>query len=186
MRRYDAIKELIKIIPESIPIVATIGDTCKELHHIANRATNLYMLGSFGLASSIGFGIALSYRGKVVVLEGDGGILMNMGSLSTIGRYGKGNLVLVIFDNGTYGSTGHQRTATSFNCNIADVAKSCGIKRVKTLDSLSSFVNALKETLKQDGDSVLLLKVSTENPDIPIINMKAHDIRERFIRSIKQ
>lgn len=94
-------------------VVSNIGDPSKELYKIKDRPRNFYMLGSMGLASSISLGIALSKSENVVCLDGDGALLMNLGSLATIANYNPKNLVLIVLDNGSYGTTGNQPSFTS-------------------------------------------------------------------------
>lgn len=108
MKRYEAIKIISNIFKKS-KIISTIGITSKELYEIDDIKNNFYMLGSMGLASSFGFGVALStLKNNIVVLDGDGSILMNLGSLTTIGSYNLKNYLLIIFDNGVYETTGKQ------------------------------------------------------------------------------
>ena len=84
MRRYEAIKKIISQLTDEI-VVCNIGHPSQELYQIKDRPQNFYMLGSMGLASSIGLGIALSQPRKVIVIEGEGSVLMNLGGLTTIG-----------------------------------------------------------------------------------------------------
>ncbi|MGL6298786.1 MAG: thiamine pyrophosphate-dependent enzyme, partial [Methanobacteriaceae archaeon] len=111
MKRFDAIKNIMENITDEL-IICNIGFPSRELYEIKDRDENFYMLGSMGLASSIGLGLAMaiSNNKKVVVFDGDGSLLMNMGSLVTIFNQNPENLVWVVFDNGCYGSTGNQCT----------------------------------------------------------------------------
>lgn len=190
MRRYDVIEAIAAAADAGTPIVCNIGDPCKELYAIADRRTNFYMLGSLGLASSIGLGLALARQGrsrdKVIVIDGDGGVLMNMGSLATIGRYRPGNLVLVIVDNGAYGSTGDQPTATSVRCDLAGVAKGCSIERAETVGEPAGFVESLQEALASGATSVIVAKVSTEKPPTAIVPLTGPEIRDRFMEVLRE
>jgi sulfopyruvate decarboxylase subunit beta len=148
------------------------------------------MLGSLGLSSSIGLGLALARqgrsRGKVVVIDGDGGVLMNMGSLATIGRYRPDNLVLVIVDNGAYGSTGDQPTATSAGCDLGGVAKGCSIDKAETVSGPAAFAESLKGALAAQGTSVIVAKVSTEKPATAIVPLTGPEIRDRFMEVLRE
>jgi len=112
MERFDGIKDIMNYINDEI-IVCNIGFPSRELYQIKDRAKNFYMLGSMGLASSIGLGLAMAKENsdeKIIVFDGDGSVLMNMGTLVTIFNQNPKNLILVVFDNGCYGSTGNQCT----------------------------------------------------------------------------
>ena len=121
MERFDGIKDIMNYITDEI-VVCNIGFPSRELYQIKDRAKNFYMLGSMGLTSSIGLGLAMAKESseqdennennseKIIVFDGDGSVLMNMGSLVTIFNQNPKNLILVLFDNGCYGSTGNQCT----------------------------------------------------------------------------
>lgn len=186
MRRYDVIADIVKIVPDDVPIVCNIGDPCKELHAIRDRQANFYMLGSLGLASSIGLGIALCRprSGKVIVIDGDGGTLMNMGSLATLGRYAPDSLIVVLVDNGAHGSTGDQPTATSVRCNLAGVARACGVGNVRSVASQKAFIESLQAALTLRDGSLIHVKVTTERPATPLVNLSGIEVKERFMKAI--
>ena len=123
--------EAIKIISEKLSnelVVCNIGFPSRELHHLKDSSTHFYMLGSMGLASSIGLGLAMSVNRKVVVFDGDGSVLMNLGSLVTIYNQNPKNLVLVVLDNECYGSTGSQCTYAS-TVDLWKIADAIGFKK---------------------------------------------------------
>ena len=110
MARYEAIQDIMNQIDDEI-VVCNIGFPSRELYEIDDRDKNFYMIGSMGLASSIGLGLALSKPDEdIVVIDGDGSLLMNMGSLVTIFATNPSNLTWIVIDNGAYGSTGNQDT----------------------------------------------------------------------------
>ena len=110
MARREAITDIMNYIEDEL-IVCNIGFPSRELYDIKDRKENFYMIGSMGLASSIGFGLALARSDKdIVVIDGDGSLLMNMGSLVTIFANNPNNLTWIVIDNGAYGSTGNQDT----------------------------------------------------------------------------
>jgi len=188
MRRFDVIRAVTQAVDRDTPIVCNIGDPCKELYAIADRELNFYMLGSLGLASSIGLGLAAVTAkrsgGKVVVIDGDGGVLMNMGSLATIGRYRPPGLVLVIVDNGSHGSTGDQPTATDARCDLAGVARACGVPKVAIAGDLTGFEEDLQQALSDGDTSVVVAKVSTAKPASAIVPLTGPEIRSRFMRAL--
>ena len=105
MNRYELLETLVPVLKDAL-VVCNIGIPSQELHEIVDRDNHFYMLGSMGLCSSIGLGLALTTSKRVVALEGDGSVLMNLGPLATIGNRAPDNLVLLIIHNGSYGSTG--------------------------------------------------------------------------------
>ena len=107
MFRLDATKVILERVGDG-PIVSNLGPTSNELWHAGHRARNFYTHGAMGLCSSIALGIALSTQEKVVSLDGDGSLLMNMGTIATIGREKPPNLIVVVWDNEEWGQTGHQ------------------------------------------------------------------------------
>ena len=109
MIRSDILKELVPVLSDQL-VVTNIGLPSQEMHMLDDQPTNFYMLGTMGLASSIGLGLALAQDKKVIAIDGDGSVLMNLGTLPTIGNNECDNYILLIIDNGSYGSTGDQKT----------------------------------------------------------------------------
>ena len=118
MRRVDIIEAIIPVITDKL-VVSNIGLPSQELHMLDDQPTNFYMLGTMGLASSIGLGLALSQKETVIAIDGDGSILTNLGTLPTIANNVADNFILLIIDNGTYGSTGDQPTYASGKTSLA-------------------------------------------------------------------
>ena len=113
-------------------LICNIGFPSRELFSVKDRPENFYMLGSMGLASSIGLGLALARpERKVMVLDGDGSVLMNLGTLATIAHHAPENYQLVILDNCCYGSTGSQPTCTHLGTDLFALAKAAGVKKVE-------------------------------------------------------
>jgi len=125
MIRSDILKEIAPILREQL-VVCNIGLPSQELHLIDDNAANFYMLGTMGLASSIGLGLALSQPKTVVAIDGDGSVLTNFGTLPTIANNVANNFVLLIVDNGSYGSTGDQPTYAGKKTPLAAVARAGG------------------------------------------------------------
>jgi sulfopyruvate decarboxylase subunit beta len=143
------------------PIVASLGHPAYDLFAARDRPQNFYTWGSMGLASSIGLGIALARPDvRVVVLDGDGSLLMNLGSLATIGLLGPDNLMLVVMDNEEYGTTGGQQTPTSRGADLAAAAMAMGIPAVTTVRS----ANELRAALA--ASRVIVAKVAESTPAI--------------------
>jgi len=130
--------ELLRMIKETLSnriVVANLGVPSKELYYLKHQPSNFYMLGSMGLATAVGLGLCLSTDKEVIVLEGDGSILMNPGTLATVAYFNPSNLTILAIDNGSYGSTGNQPTLTSTNVDLATVAIGFGLEDIhKTAD----------------------------------------------------
>ena len=126
MTRYDAIRAMLSHLEGKI-IISNIGVPSKELYAVCDQPTNFYMLGSMGLASSVGLGVSLYTRRDVIVLDGDGSLLINPNALCSVSQFGKENLTIVALDNGTYGSTGNQQTASQ-KMDLELLARGFGIE----------------------------------------------------------
>lgn len=183
MDRIDALKKISHELTSEL-VVCNIGFPSRELHYVKDSSTHFYMLGSMGLASSIGLGLAMSLDRKVVVFDGDGSILMNLGSLVTIYNQDPENLVLVVLDNECYGSTGSQCTYAS-TVDLGKVAEAVGFKNRYFIDEKDENFS-FKEILNSNGPVFVHLKVKPGNADVPVIPMDAVEIKERFMSEIEK
>ena len=129
MIRSEIIKALIPVLKDEL-VVCNIGLPSQELHMMDDQPTNFYMLGTMGLSSSIGLGLALAQKGKVIAIDGDGSVLTNFGTLPTIANNVADNFILLIIDNGSYGSTGDQPTYTGKKTSLKEVSIACGCENV--------------------------------------------------------
>jgi sulfopyruvate decarboxylase subunit beta len=183
MKRYDVIKELINFIEDNDIIVSNIGIPSKELYAIKDRDTNFYMTGSMGLASSIALGLAISRPvRKVWCIEGDGALLMNLGSLATIANLNPPNLCLIVIDNSVYGSTGNQATRTAGKTDLAAIAKGAGFDNVLIINEEKDIKSKMKKLAGKNH--FILIKAQPGNKDVPNIGMMPEEIKERFIGAI--
>jgi len=173
MKRIEAIAAIASEADDAL-IICNIGFPSRELYAVRDRPENFYMLGSMGMASSIGLGIALSQRRRVIVLDGDGSVLMNLGTLTTIANYAPDNYLLVILDNCCYGSTGLQPTCTSCRTDLAAMAKAAGVGNVESVRTLEELRNAISDS------GVVVVKVDPGNANVPIIDLSPEQIIERF------
>jgi len=176
MLRYDVIREIAR---RDLLIVANIGYPARELFAAADRPGNFYMLGSMGLASSIGLGLAVSQRERVCVIDGDGSVLMNLGSLATIAHHAPDNFCLVIVDNKVYGSTGNQPTYTGGKTDLAALARGAGNAQVMRVSTLDELARALDEHAGRAA--VIVADAEPGNEDVPVIALSAVAIKERFM-----
>ncbi len=173
LKRIEAIQIITKALKGDEIVIVTTGKPSRELFSVWDRANNFYMQGSMGHAASIGLGVAL-YRPekKVVVLDGDGAILMHMGVLSSIGHYKPSNFYHIILDNESYETTGDQDT-TSPTTNLAAVAKACGYRAAAEASSGEELAQKLKLLLKEGGPAFLRVKINRiPTLDIPRISSK--------------
>jgi sulfopyruvate decarboxylase subunit beta len=177
--------DVIRVVAETDGlIVSNIGFPSRELYSISDKPSHFYMLGSMGMASSIGLGLAISSQRDVYVIDGDGSILMNLGSLSTIGIYAPPNYHIIIVDNAAHGSTGNQPTNTGKRTDLSMIAKGAGIKNVETVYDLKSLKRILDEYEK--GPLAVIAKTEPSNADVPIIPILPASIKERFMRFLRE
>jgi len=179
-------KEAVKIIANHIgknPIISANGFMSRDLFEVNDKESNFYMIGSMGLASSIGLGIALKNpKKKVFVFDGDGNILMNLGSLVTIGSLKPKNLVHVVFDNNSHESTGNQPTSSS-QINLAKIAKTVNYK-IFVVQSKTKLMSILKELKNLQGPIFLLVKISVSNERSKRVSWTPKTIRNRVMKSL--
>jgi thiamine pyrophosphate-dependent acetolactate synthase large subunit-like protein len=181
-------KEAISIVVEKIGnqhIICANGLISRDLFEVCDKNSNFYMIGSMGLASSIGLGVALkNTKKKIFVFDGDGNILMNIGSLITIGTTKPENLVHIIFDNTSHESTGGQPTATD-KIQLSKIAKSVNFKvfQVKTKKQL---VKILQKINLIPGPIMLIVKIGKGGIISKRINIESTEIKNRFMRSLKK
>ena len=178
MARFEAIYEIMEYIDDEL-IICNIGFPSRELYEIDDRSENFYMIGSMGLASSIGLGLALAKpNSNVVVIDGDGSLLMNMGSLVTVFANNPSNLTWIVIDNGAYGSTGNQDTYAQV-IDLVDVAKGVGFKNSFNFEDIN-----LKDIIRSDDASFIVYRTEAGNSNAPIIDLDPITIKERFMKSI--
>jgi sulfopyruvate decarboxylase subunit beta len=148
-------------------VVTIMGACAQELYDLGHKDNFFYLQHAMGLASSIGLGLAMHLPAeRVVVLDGDGSVLMNLGTLATMARYRPKNLVHIIFDNGSLLSTGgFDSHTTSGVTNLAAMAKGAGLEHVTAVDSVMAFGEAVIEAFKRDDLSVIVAKVAATGPN---------------------
>lgn len=183
MIRSEILKELAPVIRDHL-VVCNIGLPSQEMHMIDDQPTNFYMLGTMGLASSIGFGLAQATDKKVLVVDGDGSVLTNLGTLPTIANNPTSNYVLLIIDNGSYGSTGDQPTYAGAKTNLTDVAIACGCENVVEVADVDTPA-AVEKALAGDEMTIIVSKCESGNVKVPVITLDPVVIRHRFMEAIK-
>ena len=182
--RARAIAALLEQLTDQ-PVIICNGFPSREAYKIADRPTHFYMIGSMGVAAAIGLGVALNKPNKkVVVFDGDGNVLMGMGTLATVGALKPKNFVHVVLDNEVYGSTGNQPTISNV-VRLEQVAKAAGYVRVERVIEREDIIYEFKEMLKQDGPSMLLIKVTEQAEDAGRVMIEPPDMTQRFKKAIE-
>lgn len=161
MTRAQAIGELLRLLSDEL-VVAANGLISRETFASRDRGENFYMLGSMGLASSIGLGLALTRpKRRVVVFDGDGNLLMRLGNVAMVAERRPPNLLHVVFDNEAYGSTGGQRSISD-RVPLVRLAEAAGYRQWRKVDRSEDLTATGRELLASEGPSFLLVKVSSE------------------------
>jgi sulfopyruvate decarboxylase subunit beta len=184
MIRSEVLKNLIPIISDQL-VVSNIGLPSQELHMLDDQPSNFYMLGTMGLASSIGLGLALTQSAKVIAIDGDGSILTNLGTLPTIANNPADNFILLIIDNGSYGSTGDQPTYAGRKTSLAKVAEACGCENVVECIAEDTPA-AVRRALEGQQMTIIVSKCGSGNIKVPVIDMDAPVIRDRFMHEVNR
>jgi thiamine pyrophosphate-dependent acetolactate synthase large subunit-like protein len=179
MTRLEATRLIVDRAGDAA-IIASLGHPAYDLFAAGDRPQNFYTWGSMGMASSIGLGLALARpETRVFVLDGDGSLLMNLGSLATIGLLRPSNLVLVVMDNEEYATTGGQKTPTAHGADLEAAARAMCIASSVTVRG----EDALKSALRLQGPVVIVAKVQESAPTVkPPLDYVA--IKERFMAAI--
>jgi sulfopyruvate decarboxylase subunit beta len=186
MRRLDAMKAIYPELERSV-VVTIMGAVAAELQSIGHRPNFFYLQHAMGLASSMGLGIALSRPElTVIVLDGDGSVLMNLGGLTTLARYRPRNLVHIVFDNESLLSVGGFPTATSTGSDIAAIATGAGIPRTATVRTLDELRSAVDAALAAKELSTIVAKVEAVGPSAFVTDLSLLENRYQFQRYLKE
>ncbi len=179
MIRSEVLREIAPIIRDHL-VVCNIGLPSQELHLIDDQPSNFYMLGTMGLSSSIGLGVALAQDKKVISIDGDGSVLTNFGTLPTIANNVADNFILLIIDNGSYGSTGDQPTYAGKKTSLTKVAEACGCENVVECQAEET-PQVIKDALASNKMTIIVCKCESGNVKVPVITMDPVSIRDRFM-----
>lgn len=185
MKRRDAMEAVYGDLERCV-VVTIMGAVAAELQLIGHRPNFFYLQHAMGLASSMGLGIALARPElKVVVFDGDGSILMNLGGLTTLARYRPRNLVHVVFDNESLLSVGGFPTATSTGSDIAGMAAAAGIARTSTVRTLDDFRASFGDALATDDLTTIVAKVEAVGPSGYVTDLSLLENRYQFQRYLR-
>jgi len=182
MKRLDALKAVYPRLEDSV-VVTIMGAVAAELQSIGHRPNFFYLQHAMGLASSMGLGIALTRPDKrVVVFDGDGSVLMNLGGLTTLARYRPRNLVHVVFDNESLLSVGGFPTATSTGSDLAKIAAAAGVPRTATARALDEFTSVFEEATAANDLTTIVAKVEATGPSKFVTDLALLENRFEFQR----
>ena len=184
--RHRAIEKILEHVQPADLVLSTTGIISRELFMLHDRPENFYMIGSMGLLSSFGLGLALLNPGRrVFILEGDGSALMSLGTLPLIAAEHPTNLVHIILDNEAYESTGSQPSITS-KVDLAEVGEACGYGQVARVDDVEGLDNALSGWEQGQGPYLMRVKADLAAVEVPPrVSHPPLDIRDRFRNSIQ-
>jgi len=181
--RKAAISAAVKKIGNH-PIISANGFISRDLFEVCDKSSNFYMIGSMGLASSIGLGVALKNpRKSVFIFDGDGNVLMNLGSLTTIASQKPKNLIHIVFDNSVHESTGGQPTNSNF-VNIEKIAKACNYNHTFMVRTENNLLKILDKIKKLKGPIMIVVKIQqSKGEKSKRVNILPVNIKERFMVS---
>lgn len=187
MKRAKCIEAIYPELHDKL-VVTIMGACAQELYDLGHCENFFYLQHAMGLASSIGMGLALNLPDeKIVVMDGDGSVLMNLGTLTTMARYRPSNLTHIIFDNGSLLSTGGFAShTTSGVTDLAAIAKGAGITNVSSVSTPMDFVGAVADAFEGNELSVIVAKVEAVGPDHFGMDLKLPENAFRFERYIKE
>ena len=184
MNRLELTKRLVARLENDEAVIGGIGNTNFDLWEAGQRPQNFYMLGSMGLAFPIALGVALAQpKRRVVALEGDGSLLMQLGCLSTIAALAPKNLTMVLMDNGIYQITGGQATPAAAASDLVAIARGCGISESAWASDEEDFERLVQAALSATTPTLIAARIDSE-PGVGKTNRDPVQIRERFMRGI--
>jgi len=185
MKRFDCLKLIAAEAKDSL-IVSSAGATTLEWNALRPSDGN-FRVRTLGLCSSIALGMALGLpHRRIVALDGDGSLLMNLCSLPTIARMRPKNLLHVVFDNEVYEASGSKKTATASGTDLVAIARAAGIEKARWANSVEEFAQAVSEALKGEGPYFIGTKITTDRTEVPPYPMDEVENKYRFVRHVEK
>ena len=186
MLRIDALRAIYPELQKRV-VVTIMGAVAAELQWIGHQPNFFYLQHAMGLASSMGLGIALSRPElQVVVIDGDGSLLMNLGGLTTLARYRPRNLIHIVFDNESLLSVGGFPTATATGSDLAGIAAAAGIQRTQTVRDLTEFSTACSLAFQTNDLTTIVAKVEAKGPAAFVTDLPLLENRFQFARWLRR
>ena len=181
MNRFALVSRLTSRLEKGEAVVAGIGNTNFDLWAAGRRPENFYMLGSMGLALPIALGVALAQpHRRVIGLEGDGSLLMQLGCLTTIAMLKPKNLTMMVFDNGVYQITGGQPTPASAGADLVAMARGAGLSASAWAADEEDFNDLLDQALASAEPRLIGVRIDRK-PAEATTHRDPVQIRERFM-----
>lgn len=181
LERRNAVATLLADRPADLLVVCGLGSSTYDVAAAGDHPLNLYTWGAMGSAVSMGLGLALAQPGKrVLVLTGDGELLMGLGSLATVGAKAVRNLAIAVIDNEAYGETGGQRSHTAYGVDVAAVALACRFASACTVRTPDELRAAQETLLRASGPVLAVVKVGASDAPRVLPERDGHVIRRRF------
>lgn len=179
--RLEALSVINAIKDKTTVQIATTGKTGRELYEIGDSSSNLYLVGSMGCVSSLGLGMALTQqKHDIIVIDGDGSLLMRMGSLATNGFYGTPNMLHILLDNNTHDSTGGQSTVSN-HVDFVEIASSCGYGSSIYLHDLNELEHHILDWKRTKGLTFLYVKIAKGSKEtLGRPHIKPHEVTVRL------
>jgi sulfopyruvate decarboxylase subunit beta len=185
MLRLDCIRSIYDRLTDCL-VVTIMGAVAAELQSLGHRPNFFYLQHAMGLASSTGLGLALCLPNqRVVVFDGDGSVLMNLGGLTTLARYRPKNLIHVVFDNESLLSVGGFPTATGTGSDLAKIAAAAGVPRTQTVHLCEEFAGAFDEAMRSNDLSCIVAKVEAAGPKAYVTELSLLENRFQFAQHVK-
>lgn len=186
MKRYDCLQAMLPLVQESDLVVTNLGGVRTEWHALRPSDAN-YSVFTLGLCSSVGLGLALALpHRRVIVLDSDGSLLLNLPSLTTIADQDPGNLVHIVFDNQAYESAAGGRTHTANRADLARIAGGAGFKNSVSVDALEDFRAAAERALGSGELHFIAAKVELGTAKVPFDPYDAMETKYRFMRNLER
>ena len=183
MNRFDLTSRLVARLKHDEAVIGGIGNTNFDLWAAGHRPQNFYMLGSMGLAFPIALGVALAQpKRRVIALEGDGSLLMQLGCLTTIATLAPQNLTLIVMDNGIYQITGGQPTPGR-HADIVAIAAGCGLTKSAWAADEEDFERLVDQAQASSGPSLIAAGID-DRPGVGATRRDPVQIRERFMQGL--
>jgi sulfopyruvate decarboxylase subunit beta len=186
MQRLECLRSVYDRLDDCL-VVTIMGAVAAELQSLGHRPNFFYLQHAMGLASSTGLGLALCLpQQKIVVFDGDGSILMNLGGFTTLARYRPKNLVHVVFDNESLLSVGGFPTATSTGSDLEGIARAAGVPLAQTTRSVEEFTHAFDQTMRGHELATIVAKVEAVGPKGYVTELSLLENRFQFQRHIEK
>jgi sulfopyruvate decarboxylase subunit beta len=185
MLRLDCLRSIYSELENRL-VVTIMGAVAAELQSLGHRPNFFYLQHAMGLASSTGLGLALCLPDqRVIVIDGDGSLLMNLGSLTTMARYRPKKLLHIVFDNESLLSVGGFPTATSTGTDLEGIARAAGVPRVSTVRTLEDFKTTVTDAVRGDELTTIIAKVEAKGPAAYVTDLSLLENRFQFRRHIQ-